>query len=137
MCKETLHQSYFSGQVGATAIDETGDLSAVVKRLHGKGVHLKAIFVDNCYTIWSKQQEYFGSQISVKLDLFHAIQQFLSIKHPLYYQILKDVKLIVRDPKYTGEECTLSTPSPKVLCERLDSFLESKMNIKVIRLTVQ
>ena len=111
----------------STAIDETGDLlSSVVERLHGMGVDLRTIYVDNCCIVRSKLQEYFGPHVSAKLDIFHATQRLtrvLSKKHPLFYQILKDVKLIFRDPRDSGKERTLPTPAPEVLCERLDSFL--------------
>ena len=111
----------------STAVDETGDLlSSVAQRLLSKGIQLKAIYVDNCCIVRNKLQGYFGSCVSIKLDIFHAIQRLtrvLSKKHPLYYQILKDVKLIFRDPRDTGKERTLQTPDPKVLCERIDTFL--------------
>ena len=103
----------------STSIDETRDmLSCLVSRLKTTSSNLTTIYVDNCCTIRSKLQAQFGHNISVKLDTFHAVQRItrvLSKRHPLYSLILKDLKLLLRDPKDTGKERSLPTPPPEIL----------------------
>ena len=66
------------------------------------------MFVDNCCTVRSKLQEYFGLNISVKPDIF---------------QIVKGIKVLFRDPKNTGKDRTLPTPTSEILGKKLDAFV--------------
>ena len=64
--------------------------------------------------------------MSVKLDIFHAVQRITRIlpkRHLLYSQILKDIKLLYRDPKDSGQDRTLPTPAPDIMCHQLDMFI--------------
>ena len=71
-------------------------------------------------------QQLCGPNISVKLDIFHAVQRITRVllkRHLLYSQILKDIRLLFRDPKDTGRVRTLPTPAPDTLCHQLDMFI--------------
>lgn len=100
--------------------------SSLVARLRNTRAQFTAVYVDNCCTVRSKLHEYFGETVSIKLDIFHAVQRItrvLSKRHPLYGQIMKDIKLLFRDPKDTGKERTLPTPTSDVLRQTLDAFI--------------
>ena len=112
----------------STSVDETKDLlSSLVERLHRSRAEIAAVYVDNCCTVRNKLQDYFGQQVSIQLDIFHAVQRItrvLSKRHPLYCQVLKDIKLLFRDPKDTGQDRTLPTPASNILSDRLDAFIK-------------
>ena len=64
--------------------------------------------------------------VLVKLDIFHATQRItraLPKRHMLYSQILRDIKLLFRDQKDTGQHRTLPTPSAHVLTNQIDMFV--------------
>lgn len=112
----------------SSSIDESSDLlSSLVERLHcNDRLPVSTVYVDNCCTTRNKLQEHFGSNVLVKLDLFHAAQRITRVlpkKHPLFQRILKDVKLLFRDPKDTAKCRSLPTPAPEVLANQLDSFI--------------
>ena len=68
-----------------TSISETGDLlSSLVERLHNKEAQFTAVYVDNCCTVRYKLQEHFGPEVSIKLDIFHAVQRITRVLYPLY-----------------------------------------------------
>jgi hypothetical protein len=48
---------------------------------------------------------------------------YLPKRHLLYIQVLKDLKLLFRDPKDTGQIRTLPTPAPDILFQQLDMFI--------------
>ena len=86
----------------STSTDEAKDLLlSLMERLRNSRAQFTAVYVDNCCTVRSKLQEYFGQNVSIQLDIFHAVQRItlaLSKRHPLYNHILKDIKLLFRDP---------------------------------------
>ena len=60
----------------STSTDETKDLLLqLVQRLHNQEAKLTTVFVDSCCTVRKKLQELFGQNISIKLDIFHAVQR--------------------------------------------------------------
>ena len=64
----------------------------------------------------------------VKLDIFHATQRItraLPKRHMLYSQILRDIKLLFRDPKDTGQHRTLPTHSAHVLTNQIGASFHS------------
>jgi hypothetical protein len=67
-----------------------------------------------------------GSNILVKLDLFHAVQRItrtISKRHPFFYQCMADLKLVFRRPDDIGSTRRLSTPDPNAISTNLDSFM--------------
>ena len=113
--------------IQSTSTDEAKDiLLCLVQRLQHKEAQFTTVFVDNCCTVRSKLQGYFGQNIFVKLDIFDAVQKItrvLSKRHPLYTQIVKGIKVLFRDPKDTGKDRTLPTPTSKILGKKLDAFV--------------
>ena len=102
-----------------TSIDETSQLlSSLFNRFQESHSKCETIYVDNCCTVRNKLQQLSGSNVTVKLDIFHAVQRVCRVlpkRHMLYSQILKDIKLLFRDPKDTGQIRSLPTPAPDIL----------------------
>ena len=110
-----------------TSVDETSVLlSSLFERFQKGTSQCETIYVDNCCTVRSKLQQLCGQSLSVKLDIFHAVQRITRVlpkRHLLYSQILKDIRLLFRDPKDTGKVRTLPTPPPDIMCHQMDMFL--------------
>ena len=111
----------------STSTDETKDLLlSLVEILQKNRAQFTAVYVDNCCTVRNKLQEYFGKNIFIQLDIFHAVQRItrvLSKRHPLYTRMIKDIKLLFRDSKDTGKDRTLPTPTSDILSQHLDAFI--------------
>jgi hypothetical protein len=57
------------------------------------------IILVNCCSIRGKLIEVFGANITIKLDLFHAVQRVtkkMPKRHPFYYMCMNDLRLIFR-----------------------------------------
>ena len=64
------------------------------------------VYVDNCCQSRNKVQLIFGQDTRVFLDIFHAAQRItktISKRHPLCQSIMKDIKLLFRDPSDIGK----------------------------------
>ena len=48
------------------------------KRFDAEGAEVKSIYIDNCCQWRRSIQDVFGSDMEVKLDLFHAIQRIIT-----------------------------------------------------------
>ncbi len=84
------------------------------------------VYIDNCCQLRERLTAIMGSNILVKLDLFHAVQRItrtISKKHPYFYQCMTDLKLVFRQPDDIGSIRRLSTPDPNVISSNLDSFV--------------
>ena len=135
-----------NGKVLDWQMTTTTSVSEIIKLLsnlkarmeiHKRSLH--TVVVDNCCNVRYKLQCILGSNLSVKLDLFHAtsrITRYMSKKHPLFHQCLRNVKLLWRDPKDLGSTRKMSTPKPEVLMNNIDQFLRkwehSEMNGAVL-----
>ena len=92
---------------------------------HGSSSELP-IYIDNCCLLRDKLTGIMGSHISVKLDLFHAVQRItrtLSKKHPFFFQCMADLKLVFRQPSDLGLSRMLPTPDKGVIDTNLENFL--------------
>ena len=111
----------------STSVDKTKDLlSSLVERLHRSRAEIAAVYVDNCCTVRNKLYTRLLRPTGVH-TIGHAVQRItrvLSKRHPLYCQVLKDIKLLFRDPKDTGQDRTLPTPASNILSDRLDTFIK-------------
>lgn len=70
-------------------------------------------------------QEVFGTNLKVKLDIFHAVKRIgakVSKKHPLRKMLINDLRQVFRDPSDLGKERKLITPSPSILEANIDHF---------------
>lgn len=95
------------------------------ERFQVENSRLEGIMIDNCCK-WKESLRRVFPGIPVKLDLFHAVQQFvktISKRNPYQRAISKDYGLIFRVPKDLGEKRTMPTPEPSVILHNLDQFL--------------
>ena len=87
---------------------------------------IKTLYVDNCCKLRNKIKAIFGSNVSVKLDLFHAVQRIsrtLSKKHILSRQCLRDLRLVFRSNGDIEENRKSATTSSDIMILKLESFL--------------
>ena len=78
-------------------------------------------------------QEVFGSELAVKLDLFHALSRIstkISKRHPFYSRCLQDLRLIFRDTSDVGDTRTEETPDPITLLKNAELFLKKWGNVE-------
>ena len=85
------------------------------------------MYVDDCCKQWNKIQEMFGKNVSVKLDLFHAIQRItktISKKHPYFYSCIQDLRLVFRSKGDCEERRLFATPCINEIHQNLKSFID-------------
>ena len=114
--------------VRTTSMDEVKALlSNLAARLSKyRGSLELPVYVDNCCQLRDKLTTIMGSNVLVKLDLFHAVQRItktISKKHPYFHQCIADLKLTFRQPNDLGMIRKLSTPDPNVINANLDHFV--------------
>ena len=75
----------------------------------------------------------FGTGVSVKLDLFHAIQRItktLRKKNPLLHECLQNLRLVFRQDGDSEKKRMADTPGPDVMLYKLDRFVEKWKSVK-------
>lgn len=100
---------------------------------------MKFCFIDNCCSWRGKLQTIFGSEILVKLDLFHAVQRIVKCipkRHPFAYCCCQAFRLVFRDPLDAGEKRALPTPSPQVILQNINKFLKTWKNVSHVNQAV-
>ena len=136
----TLYNSVFIvlnefGQVVAwqltssTSIDEVSFMLSELKSCMHQPV---TVFVDNCCQQISKLKEILGEEITVRLDIFHAIQRIVRVmpkKHPMFTYCLRDLRLVFRKPSDIGNSRQKPTPNSDQIISNLDSFVKKWCNI--------
>ena len=108
-------------------------MHALCRRLQCQGVTLQEFYVDNCCSLRAKLQAFFGSQLKVHLDIFHAVQRItkkIPKRHPFHSECIKCLSMVFRDPSDRGSTRTMSTPAPDVLESQMLSFKSSWDKIK-------
>lgn len=98
-------------------------LQDLVQRSAGK---IHTVYVDDCCKLRAKIRSLLGSNVSVKLDLFHAVQRTtrtLSRKHALTRQCMEDFRLVFRCDGDSGINRLSATPSPDQISSKLDVFV--------------
>lgn len=83
------------------------------------------VLTDNCCKDKCKVAQILGSNVIVKLDLFHAVQRILKAvakRHPSFYHLKEDLKLVFRDFGDVGRVRKSKTPSPEVLISSFEEF---------------
>ena len=72
------------------SFDDMKDVLSVLNaRLVEQGICLQEFFIDNCCSLRRKLQSIFGSQLTVLLDIFHAVQRISSKipkRHPCHHE---------------------------------------------------
>lgn len=108
-------------------------LEQLSKRLSSQVKSVKEFYIDNCCHWRKKLQEVVGSDLAVKLDLFHAFQRIstkISKRHPFYSKCLQDLRLMFRDPSDLGETRTKETPDQDTLLKNAEMFLKKWENVQ-------
>ena len=93
-----------------------------------QGKKLSEFYIDNCCSWRCKLKQVFGTEVSVCLDVFHAVKQIsdkIPKRHPLRHDCMKDLSVVFRDPSNRGEFRLMDTPSPAILAAQLESFLQN------------
>lgn len=112
-----------------TAISKVEDILKNLKhRFDKQKASCDTIFVDNCCKVRSKLQQIFP-HVSVKLDLFHAIQR-VTTKVPkgkrqyLSSSFIDDFKMIFRADADQGEIREMDTPDEHTIMSNLEHLTE-------------
>ena len=103
-----------------------GHLISLRDRLSMQGKKLTEFYIDNCCSWRCKLQQVFGTELSVCLDVFHAVKRIsdkIPKRHPLRHDCMKDLSVVFRDPADRGESRLMDTPSPPILVAQLEIFL--------------
>lgn len=88
--------------------------------------NLKTVYVDDCCKLRNKIENIFGKNISVKLDIFHAVQRIsktLRKRHPYRLQCLQDLRLVFRCDGDSGEKRLSTTPSSERILLNFENFI--------------
>ena len=118
-----------------TAMSRVEDILKNLKcRFDQQKVTCDTIFVDDCCKVRSKLQQIFPN-LSVKLDLFHAIQRVTSKvpkdrKHYLSSSFIDDFKMIFRGDLDQGEIREMETPDEQTIMSNLERLTERWKDIK-------
>ena len=118
-----------------TALSKVEDILKNLKcRLDQQNASCDTIFVDDCYKVRGKLQQIFPN-ISVKLDLFHAIQRITSKvpkdrRHYLSSSFIDDFKMIFRADADQGEIREMDTPDETTLMRNLECLTERLKDVK-------
>ena len=93
------------------------------------------IIADNCCSIKGKLTDLFGENVSVKLDIFHAVQRItkkLPKRHPLFKLCTDDLRLVFRQSNDLGHKREATTPDSNTILENINNFVrkwrESELN---------
>ena len=105
-----------------TSFDQLAVLQDVAERAQNE---LKIIYVDDCCKMRRKITNIFGSNVAVKLDLFHAVQRItktLPKKHELFQSCIQELRLVF----CSKGDCEISrlsnTPNKSIIQQNLDNF---------------
>ena len=101
-------------------------------RFHQQHSNVKLCIIDNCCAWRGKLQDVVGTEVLVKLDLFHAVQRvvkYIPKRHPFAYRCCQAFRLVFHDPSDAGEKRTLPTPSPQIILDNIKKFLTTWKDI--------
>lgn len=103
-------------------------LLALQQRFIKQGKQLEEFYIDNCCSFRNKLQKVFGTQLSVFLDIFHAVQRIskkIPKRHPYYHECLRSLQMVFRDPSDQGRSRTKITPPAHILRQQMCSFQDT------------
>jgi len=107
-------------------------LTNLKQRFERLGTKIQKIAVDNCCQWRNKLQDIFGDEITVCLDVFHAVQRIsrtLPKKHKLYHQCIGDLRLVFRTGGDIGLKRCKATPLPDEMLRNMDNFVKEWKNV--------
>ncbi len=113
-----------------TTSQSTNEVRKLLQALHYRSKQqdkmIHSIIIDNCCQWKSFLQDVFGSNVNVKLDVFHAVQRItrtLSKKEKYYCQFLSELRMLFRRSGDVGIKRVLSTPETEVIIQNLEGFI--------------
>lgn len=128
---DVLHWRFTRGE----SFDEVREMFQELKVRHEKAnVAIEGIIIDNCCKWKGLLSEMFPN-VAVKLDLFHAVQRFVStlpMTVRLQSDICKRYGLVFRESSDIGDNRLQPTPNKETLLLNLESF-ENKWKFKKIK----
>jgi len=115
-------------------------LKLLERRLHNQGKNPSMFFLDNCCS-WSSKLRKIFPNISIKLDIFHAVQRVVkkiprkkgcnkTLKQMRRNMIL-GFKQVIRNPADIGEQRTMCTPAPEIILMNIEIFLKQWANVEI------
>ena len=111
---------------GTSFADVKTLLEDLCKRSLSCQQQIKTIYIDDCCKLRAKIKAVFGDNVSVKLDLFHAVQRItktLKKKLIITSRCMQELRLVFRRDGDSGETRLSNTPSPEIILEKLDAFI--------------
>ena len=94
---------------------------------------IKTVYIDNCCSLRKKIQSALGNDISVKLDIFHAVQRIvrtLPKRHECFYKCLERLRLVFRTDGDSNKKRTSNTPSPDIMLRNMEQFVKEWKDVK-------
>jgi hypothetical protein len=94
---------------------------------------IKTVYIDDCCRLRGKIKSVFGSDVTVKLDVFHAVQRVtrtLVKRHSQMKDCLKDLQLVFRKDGDSGDKRLEDTPTPEVILSKLNRFMSKWSGIQ-------
>ena len=115
-------------------------LTALFSRFirRGSEASIHSVILDNCCQWRPFLQSVFGNNVSIKLDLFHAVQRIsrtLLRKERYYSQFLSELRMVFRRAGDVATRRTMPTPDTTAISENLNKFIERWMNMADLRST--
>lgn len=103
-------------------------LSDLHHRANQQKQQLQMVYIDDCCKLRNKIQSVFGTDVSVKLDVFHAVQRItktLPKRHVLRKQCIQNLRQVFRKDGDSAEKRISHTPSPPVMLKNMESFVDN------------
>ncbi|XP_066934802.1 uncharacterized protein [Clytia hemisphaerica] len=103
------------------------ELKDLIHTIHSRFPNLGQVVIDNCCQDRELYRGIFGTNIDIKLDLFHAVQRISKLfpnrrKNQMVRKFISDFGLIFRDPMDLGKTRKRPTPNKEVILKNLDTL---------------
>ena len=108
-------------------------VGTLLKDLKERSSSIQTVYIDDCCKLRTKITSVFGDSISLKLDLFHAVQWItntLHKRHPLVQQCMQDLQLVFRQDGDSGVTRMAATPSPEVILSKMNKFVDKWKDVQ-------
>lgn len=100
-------------------------LQSLKKCLRSLGASVQYFVIDNCCKWKDKLKSVFGNDLSIKLDLFYAVQRIttsMNRRHTLYNSCVSKLKMVFRQHDDHGPTRTRNTPESEALLSHIENF---------------
>lgn len=117
-----------------TGFEQIEDLlTELCHRAKCQGKSVVTVYIDDCCKLRRKIRHIFGTETSVKLDVFHAIQRTtrtVSKRHKYCQSFVNDLRLVLRERGDSEVKRKSPTPSPEKIKLNLDTFYDKWKDVK-------